>query len=100
MEETKIEVKLEAHEHEIGSLKHRVEELELQNRSIQKLDISVSKMAVNVENMLRELNKQGERMEMLKRVPTETGKLIKAAIITALVSGVIVATVTAVITLL
>ena len=66
---------------------------------IQELAISVNRMAVSVENMLKELNRQGERLEVLEKVPIETGKVLKSAIITALVSGIVGAMVTTVLTI-
>lgn len=100
MEETGVAVKLEAHEHEIGSLNHRIGELERQGKSVQENVISISRMTINIENMLKELNRQEERLEVLERVPVETGKLIKSAIITTLVGGTVGAVVTGMLTLL
>ncbi|MDE6202901.1 MAG: hypothetical protein K2O16_12920 [Lachnospiraceae bacterium] len=100
MEETGVAVKLEAHEHEIGSLNHRIEELERQSKSVQENVISISRMTINIESMLKELNRQEERLEVLERVPVETGKLIKSAIITTLVGGTVGAVVTGMLTLL
>lgn len=93
-------VKLEGHEHEIGSLKHRVKDLEEEGKVIQGLAISINKMAVNMENMLLEQKRQGDRLEVLEKVPLETNKQVKAAIITALVGGIVGAILTAVLTLL
>ena len=73
--------------------------MEKQGGMIQELAISVNRMAVSVENMLKELNRQGERLEVLEKVPIETGKVLKSAIITALVSGIVGAMVTAVLTI-
>ena len=98
--ETEVAVKFEAHEHEIGSLKHRVHSLEIQGKAIQDLVISVNKMAVNMENMLEEQKKQGARLEALEKVPAETNRQVKAAIITALVGGVVGAFVTALLTII
>ena len=100
MDITEIAVKLEAHEHEIESLKYRVKDLEKQSGIIQELAISVNRMAVSIENMLKELNRQGERLEVLEKVPTETGKVLKSAIVTALASGIVGAMVTAVLTIM
>jgi hypothetical protein len=98
--ETEVAVKLEAHEHEIKSLKHRVTGLEIQSKAIQDLVISVNKMAVNMENMLEEQKKQGERLEALERVPSETGKQVKNAVITALVGGIVGAFLAAILTII
>ena len=100
MDETEIAVKLEAHEHEIGSLIQRVKELEEVSKTLQALTISVNKMAVSMENMMSELQKQGTRLEELEKVPAETNKQVKGAIITALVCGVIGAVLTAILTLI
>lgn len=98
--EMDVAVKLEAHEHEIGSLKYRVKELEAESKAIQELAISVNKMAVNMENMLAEQRKQGERLGVLESVPTETNKQVKQAIITALTGGIVGAVSTAVLTII
>ena len=100
MDGTEVAVRLEAHEHEIDSLKYRVKDLETQNRAIQELAISVNRMAVSIENVLQELNRQCERLEVLERVPAETGKLVKSAIITTIAGGITGAMVTALLTLL
>ncbi|MDE5910265.1 MAG: hypothetical protein K2H52_16235 [Lachnospiraceae bacterium] len=100
MDSTEVAVKLEAHEHEIGSLKYRVKDLELAIKAINELAISVNKMAVSMENMLHELNRQGNRLEELEKVPTETNKQVKAAVITALAGGVIGAVITAIFTII
>ena len=98
--ETEVAVRLEAHDHEIGSLKHRVKDLEVQGKAIQDLVLSVNKMAVNMENMLEEQKKQGKRLEVLERVPAETNRQVKQAIITALVGGIVGAFVTALLTII
>lgn len=100
MNETEIAVKLAEHSKEIGSLKHRAAELEEENKAIQALAISVKELAVNMKNMMTELQKQGARLEALEKVPIETNKQVKAAIITALIGGVIGAVVTAVFTMI
>lgn len=96
MDETEVAVKLEAQEQGIDSLKRRADDLETRSKVIQDLAISVNRMAVSIESMLQELDRQGNRLETLERVPAETGKVIKAAIITALSGGLIGAVVTAV----
>lgn len=100
MDETEVAVKLEGHDHEIGSLKYRVKELESNCKTMQELTISVNKMAVNMENMFEELREQGSRLKVLEKVPLETNKQIKNAVITALVGGVIGAVLTTVLNLI
>lgn len=98
--ETDVAVKLEAHDHEINSLKHRVKDLEVESKVIQELAISINKMAVSMENMLEEQKRQGARLEALEKVPVETNRQVKAAIITALVGGVVGSFVTALFTII
>ena len=57
-------------------------------------------MAINIENMLKEMNRQEERLDLLERVPVETGKMIKSAVVTTLVGGAVGAVVTAVLALM
>lgn len=100
MDETEIVVKLEVHEHEINTVKNRMKDLEAQSRAIQEIAISVNRMAVSIENMLEEVNRQGKRVEALEKVPIETTKLIKAAIITALAGSIAGAVVTAILAII
>lgn len=78
----------------------RLELLEENVRQINSLTVSVEKMALNMENMLEVLEKQGKRLEALEKEPVETSKQIKSAIITAVVGTIIGAVVTAIIMLL
>ncbi|MBD5498011.1 MAG: hypothetical protein HDR11_09660 [Lachnospiraceae bacterium] len=100
MNETEVAVKLEAHEHEIGSIKHRIRELEAENKALQELTISVNRLAVSVENMLTEVGQHDIRLNELEKVPIETNRQIKNNIISALVGGIITAVVAAVIAIL
>ena len=83
-----IAVKFEGHEHEIKSLKHRMNAQEEESKSIQALVVSVEKMAVNMENMLAEQRKQGDRLEELEREPAEAHRQIKKSVIAAVVSAI------------
>lgn len=78
----------------------RIELLESSLNHINDLTVSVEKMAVNIANMLNEIKKQGERLEELEKEPLETGRQIKAALITAVIGTVVGAAITAVLMLL
>lgn len=78
----------------------RIELLEKNISQINSLTVSVEKMALNMENMLEVLEKQGKRLEALEKEPVETGRQIKSAIITTVVGTVIGAAVTAIIMIL
>lgn len=64
------------------------------------LTVAVEKMAVNMENMLEEQKKQGERLEKLEKEPVEIGKQIKNVVITAVVSTVVTAVISALLILI
>lgn len=78
----------------------RLDILESNINHINDLKVSVEKMAVNMANMTEELKKQGERLEELEKEPLETGRQIKAALITAVIGTVVGAAITAVLMLL
>ena len=72
MDETEVAVKVEVHDHDIESLKYRVNDLESQSKAIQELAISVNRMAViqNCDGSVRELGSRlktwlEENMELL-----------------------------------
>lgn len=84
-----IIVKLTEHKKEIGSLKHRVTEIEEQNNTIQQLALSVKELAINMQNMLKEQEKQNSRINALETKPAERWNTLITVIITAIASGVI-----------
>jgi integral membrane sensor domain MASE1 len=67
----------------------RIESLEENVKQINQLTLAVEKMAVNMENMLGVLENQGKRLGELEKVPLETNRQVKSAVITALVSAVV-----------
>ena len=77
MENEEIAVTLAEHRKEIGSLKHRVEELEENGKIIQDIVISINKIATNVQSMTEELKKQGERLDKIEQEPANNWKTIK-----------------------
>lgn len=100
MNEQEIAVKLEGHEHEINSLKHRMKDVEAETKVINELTVSVSKMAVSMENMISELRSQGERLQLLEKVPAETQRMVKQGIINTVIGGVIGAFLTKLLTMM
>jgi len=89
MKEEEIVVALTGHDHEIGSLKHRMIAQEEQAKATQAMVVSIEKLALNMERMAKELEKQGERLGKLESEPAARMSQIKTAIITALATAVI-----------
>lgn len=78
----------------------RIALLEENGQHITSMTVSIEKMAVNMENMLAEQKKVSERLEKLEEEPAEAHKQIRLAVMTAIVSTVVGATVTAILMLL
>lgn len=89
MNEQDIAIKLNDHDHELGSLKHRVKELEVQQGQLNALVRNVDKLATNMENMLKEQAAQRKEIELLKQGPAEEFKYYKHIIISCVLTGVI-----------
>ena len=87
--ETETAVKLEAHEHEIGSLNHRVRELEAEFKAINELTMSVNRLAVNMANMLQEQKAQGERLETLESRDGDMWRKVVGHIVTTVIGIVL-----------
>jgi len=81
-----IAVSLAEHGKEISALKHRVGDLEVETRAINDLAISTQRMAVNMENMLEEQKRQGERLESLEGRDGKKWREITRHTVTALIS--------------
>ena len=86
MTEEDIAVKIEGHEHEIGSLKHRMKNQEEQTKVIQDLVLSVKELAMNMKNMIDEQKEQSERLAKLEKEPAERWNAARKTAFTTVVS--------------
>ena len=84
-----IAVTLAEHGKEIGSLKHRVNNLEEINGTIQELVLSVRELAVNMANMLKEQERQAKCIDTLEAQPAKRWDTVTTVVITAIASGII-----------
>lgn len=89
MNEQQIALKLNDHDHEIKSLKHRVEEVEQKQSEIGELTQSVNKLAINMGYMVDEQKEQGERLKKLEAEPADNAKYYKRTIISCVITTVI-----------
>lgn len=92
-----IAVKLEGHDHEIKSLKHRIAKQEEWTEIVQELAMSVKELSINMKNMMEELKKTGEQLNEIKNEPIKQWKNTKRTIVTSIASTVTGAVVTAII---
>lgn len=88
MDEMEVAVKFENHEQQIKSLKHRMDEQEEQSKTIQDLVLSVKELALNMQAMIKEQGKQGERLTKLEAKPAERWNTMTRTIFTSLVSTI------------
>ncbi len=86
MTETEVAVKLEAHEHEIKSLKHRMEDQEEQSKTIQELVLAVKELALNMQAMIKEQGSQGARLAKLEAAPGEAYNSLKRTAVNTIIS--------------
>lgn len=85
----KILLQLNDHHNEIGSLKHRVSDLEEGQKSITTLTLAVNELAINMKNMVELQKEQGKRLESLEREPAEEAKNLRRTIVTAVITAVV-----------
>lgn len=67
---------------------HRINEMEKTIKHLSDLTVSVEKMAVSVENMARELVKQGDRLDAIETRPLKDLGSFKGGIIGAIASAI------------
>lgn len=88
MENEEIAVRLEGHDHEIKSLKHRMEDQEEQAKTLNDLVISVKELALNMRNMISEQQRAAERLQKLENEPAERWNSARKTAFTSIVSTV------------
>ena len=89
MTDEEVTVKLTKHHEEIGSLKHRVSNLEKVVDTIQELVLSVNTLAINMGNMTKEQERLGEAIEAMQAKPAKRWDTVITAIITSIIGGII-----------
>lgn len=84
-----VAVMLAEHGKEIGSLKHRVNDLEKVVDTIQELVLSVNTLALNMGNMTKEQERLGKAIEAMQAKPAKRWDTVITAIITSIIGGII-----------
>lgn len=91
-----IAVSLAEHEKEIGSLKHRIDEVEELTHAVNEVALSVRELAVNVSNVNNRMERyedslrsQGQRIGELEKKPAKRWDSLATTILTALASGIV-----------
>ena len=88
MTETEVAVKLENHEQQIRSLKHRMDEAEERGKILQDLAMSTQKLAIGMDSMNEKQDNMNSRLEEIEKKPAQQWNSMTQTIITTLVSAV------------
>ncbi len=94
------ELQLNNHEHQIKDLCNRMDKSEEQQKSINSLAQSVNELAINMRYMFEEQRRQGERLFKLEQSPVEDFKYYRKLIVGCLITGILGAILTAIMTLI
>lgn len=91
-----IAIKLTEHHKEIGSLKHRVDDLEENTNTIHELVISVKELALNIKSMIHEQERIAksqerafQRIEVLEKKPAKRWESVVTVLITVAVTAIV-----------
>ena len=66
----------------------RLELLEQNTKQIGSLTVSVEKLAISIESMVKEQEQQGQRLDKLEDAPAEKWKIVGKTILTSVISAV------------
>lgn len=97
--EQEVALKINDHDHEIKSLKHRVGECEEQQKIMNALVNSVNELALNMKHMFDEQKAQGARLTTLEQVPANDYRHYRLVIGGCLITGIVGAVLGAIIAL-
>jgi len=84
-----IAVKLEDHEHEIGSLKHRMRAVEEANHALHRLATAVEVMATKQDHMSDTMERLTAKVETLEAEPGKRWKFVVEKAIYFVVAAVV-----------
>lgn len=85
-DEVEFRVTLENHSTRLTTIEGQITELNSLAASIQELTLSVNKLAINMEHMLREQKDQGNRIKSLESEPSDNWNAAKKTMISTMVS--------------
>ena len=75
-------------------LEKRVEQTEQDLKTLTELTIAVKEMAIHLEGVREELQKQGERLEQIEQEPADTWRAVKRTILTVIITAVVTGVIT------
>ena len=91
--EDNINVIAEGLKHEIGSLKHRMDKLELANQAnsenMHKMELLVNGLINKIDNVVSAVNNLIKKFDKLEEEPAEFNKTIKYCVATVIVTTIL-----------
>lgn len=96
MNDAELAEKLQDHKGRIGSLEHRMDNVEKLTESVNTLAITTSKLVVEVKHNNENVQRISNKMDKQTEMPGKRLSQIKTAIITALATAIIAAIVGAI----
>ena len=78
----------------------RIDQAERDIKTLTDLTTAVKEMAIHMEGIKDELEKQGERLEKIEAEPGDTWKTVKRTIITVIITAVVTGVIAALISIL
>lgn len=85
MDDAYAQTMLAEHEVKISHLEGRIKKAEDTINEIRNLNVSVAKMAANMDSMLEEQKKQSDRLEKLELIPSQNWQSLVRSILTGVV---------------
>ena len=87
-DEKSVAVKIAEHGKEIGSLKHRMGDVEQEVKVITNLAMSVERLAMSVETLAKEQSKHGEKIAHLEAEPAKKWNNMMKTIFNTIVGAI------------
>ena len=87
MNDEEVAVRLNSLDHEAKSAKHRLNNLEIQNKALQELVLSVRELTINMGIMMEEQKRQGCDIERMKAEPGNNWSNMKNTIFNTIVGA-------------
>lgn len=84
-----LTIKITEHKEEIGSLKHRMDNVEEQHKTIQSLTLSVKELAINMQNMITAQQGINTRLTDLESKPSKRWEAVVTTLIGAVIGAVV-----------
>lgn len=88
-----VNVSIEGLRHEVGSLKHRMDKLEIANQSntenVHKMELLVNNLINKIDNVVSTVNELIKKFDKIESEPAEFNKTIKYCVATVIVTTIL-----------